>query len=134
MHTPTVDLPQSGVFCFDGAMSTKAEKGAICTKEVFSHTLKVAQSIGLTTRLTLRRIREALNATETKANYDKDRGKWVYSAPMIDWGARSKAVDQAICILDLKPAEKHQVEHSIDGELSDVVKEIIKGVAEYDQE
>lgn len=115
-------------------MSTKGEKGAICTKEVFSHTFKVAHSIGLTTRLTLRRIREGMNATETKTNYDKDRGKWVYSAPMINWGARLKAVDQAICVLALKPAEKHQVEHTIDGELSEVVRDIIKGVAEYDQE
>lgn len=67
----------------------------------------------LTLRRTLTRIAEGLNATETKASYDKDRGKWVYSDPMIDWGARAKAIDQAIAILDLKPAEKHEVELNI---------------------
>lgn len=113
---------------------TKAELGREISEEYLrEQTVKTFKKCGVTLSKLARRISEALNATETKANYDKDRGKWVYSAPMIDWGARSKAVDQAICVLALKPAEKHQVEHTIDGELSEVVRDIIKGVAEYDQ-
>jgi len=71
--------------------------------------LKEAKSVGLTTRKTLRRIAQGLDAKETRTSYDKDRGRWSYSDSMIDYGARCDYAKLAVVVLDLKPAEKMDV-------------------------
>ena len=83
--------------------------------------LDLCKKAKLTPDRTMQRISEGLDAVEKKATYDKDRGKWVYSTDLIDWAARAKAVDQAIAILDLKPAEKHDVRVR---SLEDVLREL----------
>ena len=83
--------------------------------------LKQCKSVGLTTRLTIKRIREGLNALENKVFYDKDRGRCIIAPEMINWAARQKAIDQAISILDLKPAEKREIKHSGSIKLEDLV-------------
>jgi hypothetical protein len=101
-----------------------------CTKAneiARSQTLKQCKSVGLTSRRVVRRIKEGLDALENKVFYDKDRGKCVFSPDMINWSARQKAIDQAISILDLKPAEKHKVEHSGKVTLEDIVSGAIIG-------
>ena len=77
------------------------------------------------------RIADSLDATDTKASYDKDRNKWVYSAPMVDWGARAKAIDQAVAILDLKPPERKSVEVDLGKDIPQQVKEIVQGIVAY---
>jgi len=109
----------------DQKNSLKAAEYAI------NKTLAHCKAVKLGPRKALKRIVEALSATDTKASYDKDRGKWVYSAPMIDWAARAKAVDQAIMVLDLKPADKSKVEHSFGDDVPEVLKALVKDVAEY---
>jgi|GEM_PF-3647616 len=63
----------------------------------------------LTSARVLKRISEALDACETKTSYDKDRGKWQYSKPLIDHGKRLDAAALAAAILDLKPVETKNV-------------------------
>jgi len=87
-------------------------------KEVLRH----CKAVKLTPRKALRRIADALDAKENKVFYDKDRGRCVIGPPMIDWAARAKAVDQAIAILDMKPAEKHDV--AVHGEIRALLEEI----------
>ncbi len=96
--------------------------------------LKSAKRYKVTLGRVMSRIADSLDATETKANYDKDRGKWVYSAPMVDYAARAKGIDQAICILNLKPAENKSVEVSFGESVPEVIKNIVKEVASYDPE
>lgn len=72
--------------------------------------LKQCRSVGLSSRLTIKRIKEGLDAKENKVFYDKDRGKCIVGPDMINHAARAKAIDQAISILDMKPAEKHEVD------------------------
>ena len=71
--------------------------------------LKTCESQGLTTLRIVKDIKAGLKAKETKATYDKDRGDFAYSKPMICWAARLKALDQAIGILGIKAADKHDV-------------------------
>ena len=86
------------------------EMGELAADAGRQHVLKQCKSVGLTSRLTIKRIREGLNALENKVFYDKDRGKCVTGPNMINWTARQKAVDQSISLLDLKPAEKRKIE------------------------
>lgn len=71
-----------------------------------SETAKLANRVGLTPRRTLLRIKQGLDATDQKASYDKDRGKWVYSDPLVAWGARKDYAALAVTVLDMKPSEK----------------------------
>ncbi|HBJ75191.1 MAG TPA: hypothetical protein DDY86_06730 [Syntrophaceae bacterium] len=68
--------------------------------------LNECKSVGLTSRLTIRRIKEGLNALENKVFYDKDRGRCVVGPDMVNYAARAKAIDQSISILELQPATK----------------------------
>ena len=93
--------------------------------------LKHCRSVSLSPRKVCKRIAESLDATEVKTHYDKDRGKWVYSTLMIDWAARAKAIDQAICILDLKPVEKRSIEIEMGESVPERISQLVKGIAEY---
>jgi hypothetical protein len=75
--------------------------------------LKDCKAVGLTARKTIQRIKDGLDALETKVFYDKDRGKCVVGPDQINFTARAKAVDQAISILDLKAPEKQQIDLTI---------------------
>jgi len=71
--------------------------------------LRQAKSVGLTTRKTLKRIAEGLDAKKTAVSYDKDRGRWAYSDPMIDFPTRAEYVKLAMTFHDMKPSEKLDV-------------------------
>lgn len=94
-------------------------------------TVKVIRRSGVTLRRVGKRIAESLDATEVKPHYDKDRGKWVYSEPMVAWQARAKGIDQAICILDLKPVERKSLEIEIGESVPERISQLVKGIVEY---
>lgn len=81
-------------------------KAADVAREVV---LKACESAGLNTERIIKDIKAGLKAKEVKTSYDKDLGAWAYSKPMICWTARQKAIDQAIGILGIKAADKHDV-------------------------
>ena len=93
--------------------------------------LKHCRSVSLSPRKVCKRIAESLDATEVKTHYDKDRGKWVYSTLMIDWAARAKAIDQAICILDLKPVERKSLEIDMAESVPERIAKVLKEVVAY---
>jgi len=74
-----------------------------------SNVLKACESNGLTTLRIVKDIKAGLKAREVKAAYDKDLGNFVYSKPLVCWTARQKAIDQAIGILGIKAADKHDL-------------------------
>lgn len=82
--------------------------------------LSLCKRVRLTPQRTLKRISESLDAKEHKVFYDKDRGRCVIGPTMIDWAARAKAIDQAIAILDIKPAEK--IDLTINEDLADRIR------------
>ena len=89
---------------------TKLEIGQKISDEYLrSQTIKAFKKAGVTLGRVAKRISEGLDANENKVFYDKDRGKCVVGPDMINWAARQKAIDQAVAILDIKPAEKHDV-------------------------
>jgi hypothetical protein len=83
---------------------------AICAEYIRGETLKEARRLGVSRRRVLKRISEGLDALENKVFYDKDRGKCVVGPNMINWTARQKAIDQAVAVLQLKPAERLDVQ------------------------
>jgi hypothetical protein len=83
-------------------------------------TLKHCKAVKLTPRRVLKVIADGLTAMENNVFYDKDRGKCIIGPDLINWKARQKAVDQAISILDMKPAEKHEVD--VNGNLADMMR------------
>lgn len=83
---------------------------AISEEYLRVQTLKEAKRLGVSRRHVLTRISEGLDALENKIFYDKDRGKCVVGPNTINWTARQKAVDQAVAILQLKPAERVDVQ------------------------
>lgn len=111
---------------------TKREIGEQISDEILrSAALKAMKKAGVTLARVSKRIAESLDATEVKTHYDKDRGKWVYSTLMIDWAARAKAIDQAICILDLKPVEKRSIEIDMGESVPERINQLVKGITEY---
>ena len=114
-----------------GKSMTPEERGAKAAEIARKEVLKLCKTVKLTPTKTLQRIVEGLDAHDTKASYDKDRGKWVYSAPMTDWSARSKAIDQAICILDMKPVERKALEIDIAGDIPSRIIAAVKGITDY---
>lgn len=76
----------------------------------------------VTVSKTFKRIAEGLDATETKASYDKDRGKWVYSAPLVDHGKRLEAAQIAVMLHDLKPCAKVKGDIDLGGLIVEVVR------------
>jgi hypothetical protein len=98
-------------------MKSDEEIGADAAVIARKRVLAEAKSVKLTTKLTLQRIYEGLNACENKATYDKDRGKWVYSKDLVAWDARAKATDQSIVVLDMKPCEKKKIDVNHSGSI-----------------
>lgn len=83
--------------------------------------LRQAKSVGLTTRKTLKRIAEGLDATDQKVFYDSNRGKCVLGPPMVAYGARCDYAKLAVTVLDLKPSEKLDV--NVNGNLPELLRE-----------
>ena len=91
-------------------MKSNEDIGVKAAETARKQVLKHCKSVGLSARLTLKRVREGLDALENKVFYDKDRGKCITGPDMINWTARQKAVDQSMVILELKPPEKHELD------------------------
>jgi hypothetical protein len=98
-------------------MKTNEEIGAEAAKIARKKVLEQARQVKLTTRRILTRISEGLDATEVKTNYDKDRGKWSYSEPLIDHGHRLEAAGMGIIIHDMKPCEKKKIDVNHSGSI-----------------
>lgn len=111
---------------------TKRELGEQISDEILrGEALKAMKKAGATLGRVSKRIAESLDATEVKPHYDKDRGKWVYSEPMVDWQARAKGIDQAICIMDLKPVERKSLEIEMGESVPERISQLVKGIVEY---
>lgn len=89
--------------------------------------LKQCEKIKFTSLKVLERINEGLDATEVKTSYDKDRGKWVYSTPLVDHGRRLAAAELGIIIHDMKPCEKKKVDMNISGSIMAAVAKHLSG-------
>jgi hypothetical protein len=70
---------------------------------------KACREHKLTVSSVVKAVKDGLEACETKTNYDKDRGKWVYSTPLIDHGKRLDAASIASGWFGLKKPEKLDV-------------------------
>jgi uncharacterized protein (DUF1778 family) len=95
---------------------TNEEIGLEAAKIARKKILEIAKRVKLTPERTLQRIAEGLSATEIKAQYDKDRERWVYSRPLVDHGQRLSAAQLSILIHDMKPCERKKIE--VNGRLS----------------
>ena len=73
-------------------------------------TLKTLKRYRITPGRVAKRLSEALDAKEVKATYDKEFREWVYSEPLIAHAPRLKAVELASVLLDMKPADKHEID------------------------
>lgn len=89
---------------------TEAEMCAEAARYAMKETEKLCKKAGLTKNRVLKRIKEGLDAHMVKATYDKDVGSFVYSKALIDHGTRLKAAEMATVLLNMKPAEKRQIE------------------------
>ena len=72
--------------------------------------LDKCKQVKLTPLRVLQRISEGLDATETRTAYDKDRGRWSYSEPLVDHGHRLEAAGMGVMIHSMKPCDKMKVE------------------------
>ena len=92
--------------------------------------LKQCEKADLTLQKVLKGIVDALDADENKIFYDKDRGKCVSGPNQTAWGARAKAIDQAISILGIKAPEKVEasgtlnLDHTLPAEIQEVFDKI----------
>lgn len=84
-------------------------------------TLKALKRYKVTEGRVAKRLGEALDAMETKVFHDKQTGACVYSKPLIAHGSRLKAIELATVLLDMKPAEKHDV--SVNG-----IESVLEGI------
>lgn len=93
------------------------EAAAVARSAVF----KEARAVGLTVRKTLRRIAQGLDATDQKVFYDSNRGKCVLGPPLVAYGVRCDYAKLAVTVLDMKPAEKMDV--NVSGNLPEMLRE-----------
>jgi len=87
--------------------------------------LDQCKRVRLTPMRVLKRISEGLDATEVKAHYDKDRGKWAYSTPLVDHGHRLEAAELGVMLHDMKPAGKLDVD--VTGNMADMMRQHLAG-------
>jgi len=85
-------------------MEQKAEIGKTWAQRILERTEQAAEEVGLTAALTLKRVKEGLNAKEVQAHYDKDAG-WVYSKHLTAHRIRLEAAKIATTVLGLKHPE-----------------------------
>lgn len=69
-------------------------------------------------------VKDGLLATEVKPHYDKDRGKWTYSAPLVDHAHRLEAAGIAASWFGLKKPDKLNVNHTVDGKLAAIAAKV----------
>jgi hypothetical protein len=91
-----------------------AEAAAIARDKI----LEQCRKVKLTPPRILQVIADALEATEVKTNYDKDRGKWSYSTPLVDHGKRLDAAELGVMLYDLKPPEKTKLDVNLKGDMT----------------
>jgi len=96
--------------------------------EVRAETLKLLREKGPSLKKVILRLKQALNAKETKAQFDTKRGVWVYSDPLISHDIRLKAIKLALTLYDAFPAQKHEVKARVD--VSPLLKEIREALLE----
>ena len=94
---------------------------ACAAKEAMRETEKLCARAGVTKIRVLKRIREGLDAFETKATYDRAASKFMYSKPLVDHNVRLDAAKMAIELLRMKPPtqvefpDEHGKPQSING-------------------
>ena len=73
-------------------------------------TLKHCKAANLTPSRFLKRISEALDATESKVFYDKDRGKCITGPAQVDHARRLEAAKIGITLHDMEPVKTKRIE------------------------
>ena len=87
-----------------GTKQMSAEIGKTWAQRIMERTEQAAEDVGLTATLTLKRVKEGLNAKEVQAHYDKEAG-WVYSKRLTAHRVRLEAAKIASNVLGLKHPE-----------------------------
>lgn len=87
----------------------KTEIGAMAAQVARQKTMKALKRYRVTHGRVAKRLGESLDATEVKVFNDKEKGI-VYSKPLVAHGTRIKAIEIASTLLEMKPAEKHEVD------------------------
>ena len=85
------------------------EAGRQAGLEVRQQTIRLLEKKGPSLDRIVLRLKQALNAKTTKAQYDKDIGGWVYAEAMIDHRIRLEAVKVALALWDANPSQKHEL-------------------------
>ena len=117
------------------AMKSDEEIGAEAARLAHAKVLQEAKRAKLTIRKVLMRINQGLDAHETKCKFDGGQygeQKWVYSKKLVNWETRSKSIDQAILVLNMKP-QPDEFEDTLPATPVKVVIEVIdarKGAGE----
>jgi len=88
---------------------TDEEIGKEAAKTARARTLELLDQYGPSLDVTLRRLKQALNAKLTKAHYDSDSGEWAYSKNLADNTTRLKAVELSLTLYDAFPSKKHDL-------------------------
>lgn len=71
----------------------KIQAGIQARLDVVEETRQKAREMGLGTEVSLRVILDAHDATIIKPHYDKDKGEFVYSKPLVDHQTRLRAAE-----------------------------------------
>lgn len=81
----------------------------IAADEAREKTIKELVRYKVTPGRVAKRLAEALDAHDVRVFHDKATGEIVYSKPLVAHGVRLKAVEISTVLLEMKPAEKHDV-------------------------
>lgn len=83
--------------------------GQIANELTRQKTLEILQTKGPSIELTLRRLKQALNAKVTKTQLDIKTGEFLYSKDLVDNSTRLKAVEVSLALYGAMPAKKHEI-------------------------
>ncbi len=88
---------------------TKRLAGIIAGRNTRAAIDDACAEVGLTVKKVAQTILDGMESKAVKIQMDV-RGEWQTSDEYIDHGVRLKAVEMAMTLMDLKPAEKHEVD------------------------
>lgn len=108
-------------------MKTNAEIGQEAARMARADVIDMANKKGVTIEKTMMRLRQALNAKETKF-FQKD-GKVEDTKIVVAHNIRLQATKLALDLLDAMPSEKHDITHSAGPGMAEAVQayRLIKG-------
>lgn len=73
---------------------------------------KALKANNVTLASTIKVFADGMQATEIKTAFEKERGKWYYSKPLIDHPTRINSADSLVGIMGIKKPKEVNVNHS----------------------